>query len=199
MSEVEHELPEINPYASPKTVPVDLVINTDDDAPTAELRAFVGRKADHYLKKWVPVFKSAHNRAGFSVAGFFLSGLWLGYRKMYTAAAVFYGVLLGVTFLTSAMAASGSGQATEGAIDRVVGIGAALICGFGGNGWYLAHTKRSIAAARAEGLEGEALLHVLAARGGTSLLASLGLFALYCLAIFVIAVVLELVAPGTIA
>jgi hypothetical protein len=48
-----------------------------------------------------------------------------------------------------------------------------LVCGLYGNAWYLAHARRKIACARAEGLEGEYLLRELANRGGTSWLAVL--------------------------
>jgi hypothetical protein len=62
-----------------------------------EVAAFVGEKAGYYLQKWRPVLDgtgNAGNATGFNWAAFFLSGLWLPYRKMYRATAIFFGVIL---------------------------------------------------------------------------------------------------------
>jgi hypothetical protein len=48
-----------------------------------EIRAFVGPNSGYYLNAWQPALSDQGSVSGFNVAAFFLSGLWLGYRKMY--------------------------------------------------------------------------------------------------------------------
>jgi hypothetical protein len=172
MSDSEIGRPVINPYASPESAPVDFAIDVHDDALRAQLRAFVGRKADSYLGKWAPTLANPRRKPGFNFAAFFLSGLWMGYRKMYKAALIFYAALLFATIVFAVWEASFPETSGAAVLDRMISFGVALLCGFAGNSWYLAHAKRVIAQARSEGLEGEPLLRALSKRGGTSLLAS---------------------------
>ena len=55
----------------------------------------------------------------------------------------------------------------------IVNLVTSTICAVYANAWYLAHAQRAIAKARAEGYEEEALWHILAKRGGTSVLAAI--------------------------
>src|SRR5437764_14418267 len=64
-----------------------------------ELRAFVGSNASYYLRRWCPTMEGGGAGMGFNWAAFFLSGLWLPYRKMYLATAVLFGILVVTTIL----------------------------------------------------------------------------------------------------
>jgi hypothetical protein len=66
-------------------------------------------------------------------------------------------------------------ETTPPLVSAVFNLMFALVCGMFANGWYLSHARRKIAAARAQGLEGEQLLFTLQQRGGTSLLGAFGL------------------------
>jgi hypothetical protein len=46
----------------------------------AEIRAFVGKKADYYLASWSSVLHHGGRRTKFNWAAFFFSGLWIPYR-----------------------------------------------------------------------------------------------------------------------
>ena len=197
MSDAERGASELNPYASPNSSTADFVADTSGDPRTVALRAFVGPSADRYLRKWSAVLSGSATNPGFNWAAFFLSGLWMGYRKMYRATLILYGILLVemivVTVIASVVV---DGSELIDAFDRIVNLAVAIICGGFGNRWYLAHATRAIAEERADGLEGEPLLHILSQRGGTNLLASLGFFGLFLVAVFVVSLGIALVAPG---
>ena len=50
-------------------------------------------EAEYYLHKWAPLLQAGLARAGFNWAAFFLAGFWLGYRKMYKVALIFYAII----------------------------------------------------------------------------------------------------------
>jgi hypothetical protein len=160
-----------------------------------ELCFFVGRKADYYMKKWAPRLEDPQAEVGMNWAAFLLTGLWLAYRKMYAFAFIFFGVAIVERFM-EAVVFLGLLRlpAVPGGVNLIYSLASAIICGLFGNAWYLSHARRKIAEAHSQGLEGERLLFTLSQRGGTSLLAPIGLiivgsimafmFAL-CFAIFV--------------
>src|SRR5262245_20027962 len=59
-----------------------------------ELRAFVGPKASSYVGDWMSVLEGRKKRPAFNAIAFLFAGLWLPFRKLYGATAVFLGVLL---------------------------------------------------------------------------------------------------------
>jgi hypothetical protein len=160
----------------------------------AEIRAFVGKNADYYLKKWAPALRG-HGGAGFNLAALLLSGLWLGYRKMYKTLIILFAIIAAVTILEQGVAIFGLADPDAvGLFGNLVGLVAAIVCGMYGNAWYLSHTRAAIMEVRATGRGGEADLAELSRRGGTSVASSLGMFFLYLVAMFVIGLVIGLVA-----
>ena len=196
MIDAERGASDPNPYASPTSSTTDFVADTSGDSRTVALRAFVGAGADRYLRKWSAVLNGTATNPGFNWAAFFLAGLWMSYRKMYRATLILYGIIL-VEMIVGTVIASVVVDGSEliETFDRIINFAVAVICGGFGNRWYLAHVTRAIAQAREEGLEGEQLLHTLSRRGGTSLLAALGLFGLFLLAVFVVSLGMALVEP----
>ena len=169
-----------NPYASPMSEPMAFAAVPSEDPERAELRAFVGSRANYYLSRWSPLLGGRQAGAGFNWAAFLFSGLWIPYRKMYKVTLIFYAVVLLESILEEVVMVGILGQPeVPGGLSLVIGLAIWLICGVFGNRWYFSHAKRVIAEARAEGFEGEALLRTLSRRGGTNLLASFGIFFLF--------------------
>lgn len=165
-----------NPYRSSASHSLDVLDGAFPATQEFELRAFVGRKADYYLRKWAPRLNDSSAEAGMNWAAFFLTAFWLAYRKMYRATFIFYAVVIALAILQQVVFVGLLGsEAVPPVVGAVVNLMTAIVCGFFGNAWYLTHTQRAIATARSQGLEDEHLLFVLAQRGGTSLLAAFGL------------------------
>lgn len=145
-----------------------------------ELQAFVGPKADHFLRKWLPRLEDPERGdVGISWICLFFPVLWFGFRKMYkpaalmlvaTAALAVLQQLLFVNVLKLAAVPPGS--------NIIVGLMPNLVCALYGNAWYLNQAETAIAQARREGLVGEQLLWAVARRGGTSILGLIGMWVL---------------------
>jgi hypothetical protein len=173
-----------NPYRPPVFSETPEVVGSSRTE--AEIRAFVGRNARYYLRKWPVADEDDGPARGFNWAAFLLSGLWLPYRKMYRVTLIFIAVIVGTSILAESAAYAGLASATAmSALDRLSGIFISVICGIYGNSWYFAHTKRSIAKIRAMGLPDDTYFAELARRGGTSLLASLGFILLLIVVTFI--------------
>jgi hypothetical protein len=173
-----------------------------------EVRAFVGRKADHYFQRWGPALKSQRARydqvavaglllrlpkTGFNWAAFLLSGLWLPYRKMYVPTLVLFGVILAEAVLEEVVFVGALHMpAPPAALGRLVGVAVAVVCGCFGNRWYLSHARKVITEVRFQGLPEEEHLRMLSKRGGTSLPAALGFFVAFIGAVFAVRSVLDL-------
>ena len=174
-----------------------------------EVKAFVGRKADYYCRKWSLALKGqgvghdqvavaglmlSQPRTDFNWAAFLLSGLWLPYRKMYVLTLVFFGVILAESVLEEVFFVGALGMPEPpAAVGRLVGLAAAIVCGCFGNRWYLSHARKVITEVRSQGLPEEEYLRILSKRGGTSLSAALGFFVLFIGAVFTVLFVLQLV------
>jgi hypothetical protein len=162
-----------------------------------ELRAFVGSNANYYLKAWRLALAGEGGASGFNVAAFFLSGLWLGYRKMYGVVLILFGIILAETVLELAFFEGVLKiQGSPPGLTALVGLIVAIVVGVCGNGWYLSRARRIIGEVRAQGLSEEGHLRALAARGGSSLGAALGLFFLIMLVVFAIDMVLAVLLGG---
>ena len=170
-----------SPSPSPvlEALPATPVEPTPEGFEAQQLRAFVGQKADYYLKQWAGLRRGTGQGPGFNWAAFFLSGLWLPYRKMYGITAIFYGGLLALTIVEEVLFVGILGRAEVPSGMNFVGLAVSLICGAYGNRWYLAHARKTIAEARGRGLDPYAVSAFAADRGGTSLGASVGLFLLF--------------------
>ena len=143
----------------------------------AEIRAFVGRNAGYYLRKW-PVGADDRGPArGFNWAAFLLNAFWISYRKMYRLALIFYSVIGVTTVLAIVLEPAGRvgelahlpGTASSASSSR-------SFAAFFGNAWYLAHA--SAKTGRRLASRGHRTTRGLARRGGTNLLAAIGLYVL---------------------
>jgi hypothetical protein len=163
-----------------------------------EYRAFVGRNARYYLRKWSFAPDDSGSTRGFNWAAFLLSGLWIPYRKMYRATFIFYSILVGTSVLAELAAYAGvASENALSALDQFGGVIASVVCGIFGNAWYLAHAKREIAKIRDLSLDNQAYLKALAKRGGTNLPAAFGMFVLFIAAIFAVMFILAIVLDVT--
>jgi hypothetical protein len=153
-----------------------------------EVRAFVGGpSADYYLKAWGPALEGRGRAGGFNSAAFFLTGLWLPFRKMYGVALLVYGLLLAeiaveYAVLRAVRGAEGEAAGVQAGMTCFVTLVLAVVAGAYGNAWYLAHARRVIAEVRAKGLPEERHLKALTRRGGTSLFSALALAGAFVLA-----------------
>ncbi len=152
-----------------------------------DLRAFVGNKADHYLKKWAPMIEGRDDEASFSLPACLLTSLWLAYRKMYRFTLIYYGIILLKSIAEAAFFAGllGRTQAPSG-FALLTTVGTSIIFGVYGNRWYFSHAKQVVADVRTHGLEAQAHEAMLAKRGGTSLVAALGLSFMFIVILFVV-------------
>ncbi len=185
---------EPNPYEPPHEPPSPLSLDSAQfELSEQEVTAFVGRKARYYLNRWSGALEGTGTSTGFNWAAFFLSGLWLPYRKMYGITAIFLGIILFESILEEFVFVGVLGRAEPPpGLGRVLGLVASIICGGWGNRWYLSHTRRAVADVRRQELPEDAYLDALARRGGTNISASLGFFALFMAAAYGSFVALEL-------
>lgn len=183
-----------NPYATPRAPSTIAKVEESQYPETEELRAFVGPKADYYLKRWGPLIEGWGRGAGANWAAFFLSGLWFGYRKMYKATAILYGVILFETIAEEVLFVGLLELPEAPAIfSRLAGLAITVSCAGYGNRWYLAHAKRIISEIGMEDEDPEARLREIARRGGTSILASFGCFLLFAISVFAVGIAWGLV------
>ena len=169
----------------------------NNDLAEKEFSAFVGPKADYYLERWRFAVDGPEIATGFNWAAFFLSGLWLPYRKMYRFAAIFFGIIWLETVLAEVVWVGILGKPeAPAALGRFVGLVASIVCGWLANEWYLSHARKAISEVRSQGLSEEAHLEALAKRGGTSLAASLGFLVVFLLAAFAALILLEFFLKG---
>jgi hypothetical protein len=158
----------------------------------AALQSFVGPRAEFYLRKWAPRLLDPSGETGMNWAAFFLTAFWFGYRKMYAALAIFFGVVLLLTILLEVVFVGILKlDVLPPGVNLIMNLMVSIVCGLCANSWYLAHAQRAINKARAQGLEDEHLHFVLARQGGTSLLAAFGLT--FAAGIIIAAVVVVLV------
>jgi hypothetical protein len=160
-----------------------------------ELEAFVGPKANYYLHQWSEL-RHGGGSTGFNWAGFLIAGIWLPFRKLYAIALIFYAILFAESILEEVITQFALRQEPPRPFTLLVGIVAAAIVGALGNRWYWNHARRVVLQVRALELPHEEHLDELRRRGGTSLLAGLGLaggyFALTILGTTVMAFMAEL-------
>jgi len=157
-----------------------------------EVRAFVGPNADYYLGAWRRALAGEGGASGFNVAGFFLAGPWLVYRKMYAAMLILLGIVVVQRSLQIRLLADLLDPGRKASPESIVllsllpqvllALVVGLVVGFGGNRWYLARARRAIEKVRSKGLPEEAHLQALSLRGGASLAAALGLAGLIVVA-----------------
>jgi Protein of unknown function (DUF2628) len=158
----------------------------------AEARAFVGKKADYYLRKWGPALELGGPVHRFNGPAFLFSGFWIPYRKMYRVYAIIFGIIAADMVLEATAVGMGwVDEKTLDALGRLIALGFSILWGVLANDWYLAHMRREIARIRSLGLPDDAYFAALARRGGTSVLAGVGLFCLFLTGLFLVLFALE--------
>ncbi|QDV38534.1 DUF2628 domain-containing protein [Tautonia plasticadhaerens] len=189
----DRSLPE-NPYAAPESGSIGARSVPAETPEQRDLRAFVGSNADYYLRRWTHLLERESAGAGFNLAAFLLSGFWLVYRKMYRVTAIFFAVILLESVVEEVIFVVVLGnEAVPAGRGLVVGLVAAIVCGSYGNRWYYSHARRVISDVRAQGLGEQAVAGALARRGGTSLVAAIGLFVLFLVVTFAVFIALAFV------
>lgn len=162
-----------------------------------EIRVFVGRHADYYLTRWHRALAGVRKGAGFNWAAFLLAGLWFPYRKMYVAAAIFYGIILAESIVEEVGFMVILGEAPEGlGIEWWDGLITAFVCGVYGNRWYLTRCRKVVADLKSQGMPEGAYLQSLSRRGGTNIAASLGFFVLFMVVLFAVFFAWEMMIPS---
>lgn len=183
-----------NPYAAPELALSHSNSIAVQDTEEQTFRTFVGPKSDYYLDKWRPLDSDQGRNTGFNWAAFFLSGLWLPYRKMYAVTAILYGIILVETVAEEVVFVEILGRLeAPAALTRAIGLLVSIVCGAYGNQWYRSHARKVIADVQRQGFEQGAMLEVLSRRGGTSLGAPFAAFFLFILAAFAVLLVLEFI------
>jgi hypothetical protein len=184
-----------NPYRAPvSTDPVTIGVSSLSEK---EIRAFVGKHASYYLKKWSAGLGGSGQARGFNWPGFLISFFWLAYRKMYWITAIVIGVTV-IETVVEQIAVDGGFASEQGisAVSSLAGLIFSIVCGTFGNAWYLAHAKREIARVRALGLPDDAYHEALAKRGGTSFVGSLGLVFLFLVVLYAVGVAIDIFSSG---
>lgn len=158
-----------------------------------EICAYVGRHADSYLEVWMPALAEGVTPWKFKHPAFWLSCLWLGYRKMYKVLFIILGLIVAESVVEVIIFEGMMGMPeTPTLMGAVIGLLVAIVCGNFGMGWYLNQARRVIMEVRALRLDEMTHLAELSRRGGTNVWAATGIFLLYMLVMFVVYLFLEM-------
>lgn len=131
-----------------------------------ELRAFIGPHASYFLRKWAPRLEGRGRAGGFSLALVPLGWAYFCYRKLYLHAFLAALPLLALGYGVDVCLAQAGLDPQWGLAFNALYFG---ILGLQFNDWYCTHALAKIQAAKAQGLEGDALLDALRRRGRTNL------------------------------
>lgn len=148
------------------------------NAPTeAELRAFIGPRADAYWRRWRWYIARDRRLAGTLWPPFLFNFVWFLYRRMYRELWVPFAIVVATSvvqvFLDEMFFAGGVGH-TRASIngDRITGLVAAIATSYAGSALYLRRLRRAATEARVLELEGDQRETLLRNRGGTNRLAA---------------------------
>lgn len=110
-----------------------------------EIRAFVGKNTDYYMRVWSTAI-GAHARVrGFNRAALFLALFWLPYRKMYRVTWMYYGMIALETVIQVTLPPTGLvKRQTLWLMLRLISALMTVARGAFGNAWYLRHAQREI-------------------------------------------------------
>jgi len=148
-------------------------------APTeAEVRAFIGPRADKYWRRWSWYIHAGTQRAGTLWPPFFFNFIWFLYRRMYAELWVPIALGVGVSLVQAVyesvqQSKYGEAWSTPRGLDTVINVGVAVLTSWLGSYLYLRKLRKAVAASREFALQSseEEGLALLARRGGTSALA----------------------------
>lgn len=131
---------------------------------TAELRAFVGPRAERYLRHWTDLRSGKSSMASINFAAFFLGPVWYAYRKMYAEVAVILCSIAAVGVL-ELIVESSIGE-IPAALDSPINIAFGVVMGLLANPLYYRRAKRIISTTSSH--DPQSRLEEIAQRGGTS-------------------------------
>ncbi|CEG28695.1 DUF2628 domain-containing protein [Bacillus sp. B-jedd] len=154
-----------------------------------EVRTFVGKKADYYLRKWNNP-KNKGSNMGWNWAAFLAGMFWLGYRKMYKLVLIILGAFVVFDIISYII-----NNPAMDKINNTLGLVVAAILGISGNYHYYLHAQKNIEDVKNQFpnnlQEQEAALRK---RGGSSwggVFIVLGLFVVYFIINLVLAGIFE--------
>jgi Protein of unknown function (DUF2628) len=152
-----------------------------------EIRAFVGKNSDYYLSRWSALLTGGESKIRFNIAAFWLTGLWLPYRKMYKITITLYSVIIAETILEYILF-DGILKYDEPPkiLGYIVGITIGFVCGIYGNRWYYSHTCKNISEVRRLSTSEASRTQALIKRGGTSWSAAIGFNLMFMIVVIVV-------------
>lgn len=163
-----------------------------------ELRLFVGKKADYYLKQFENI-QDKQPVAKMNLPALFISIFWLFYRKMYLIGILLFLAVVVETTISNFIFINLLGYASSPKMYN--GMKTFLypaICAALANRWYLFHAKKKIEKIKQSILSEDSKPAAIKKEGGTSIVS--GIFApiLLFFVAFVILVIIEMVKKGKI-
>ncbi|REK12764.1 MAG: DUF2628 domain-containing protein [Planctomycetota bacterium] len=169
-----------NPYRACAVEAEPFPVHTSLEEEVQLLGAFVGPRANYYLRRWLPKLEDPEaGDVSMNWAAFFLGGWWMAYRKMYR------NVFLLASFQTSctvaqqfALALMTGNAFLIACMGFLVSVMTMFVVGLCSNAWYLGHARRQIASMRRQGFHDEQLLMALSRQGGTNFWAGVGVVVL---------------------
>ena len=114
------------------------------DISEAELVDFVGPRADYYLAAWRPLRSGQVRRGRFNGAAFFLSGIWLLYRRMYMAVTILMVTVIIESLVSDALFARAGLEVAPQSYNQFMTVLYMAVLGAFGNRWYYWHAVRHI-------------------------------------------------------
>ena len=151
------------------------------EAGDENLKLFVGKNYDYFLKKWEIVEKKK-SKQSWNWAAFLLGFMWMAYRKMYLYSWIFIGAFVVEVLCEYAFNIPDN-------ISKGIGFGINATFGWQGNYWYKLHAEKKVNEITAMYSPDQARIE-LAKQGGTSIGAAIG---------FVVALVAMIILVTTVA
>ena len=137
----------------------------------SRIEAFVGKNSVYYLEKWRLFENESNSRVNFNKAAFFLSAIWLVYRKLYFQLGVLFIVLVAdisiSVFLEDAEIVS---PIVIALWDRFSPIVYGTVIGMWGNYWYFRRFRSFDDDARTQSPDPAIQETFLGSKGGTNVL-----------------------------
>ena len=137
----------------------------DEDVNLKDWQLFIGPKSTYYIPRWLE-FKPGKSKASFNIAAFFFGAFWMLYRKMYIAAAIWFGLILFEGFFEVYVIEEIFGEVSG--LDKILNWVVAAIMGFYGNYFYFKNAEQKIARIRNSNYSDELYEEELQKQGGTS-------------------------------
>ncbi len=146
-------------------------------------KSFFGKNADYYLNK-ISLYKKQGKRLSFNSGAFFVSILWLLYRKMYKHAIVLFLSVLFIDYLISVMIPLDDNVLFY--IDILITVFIALFFGFYGNYLYFLHSEKIIYNIIKEERNSNTIENLISKKGRTNLVLPIIFILLYLIFYFFI-------------